>query len=155
MRPFSDVASRGKSQLPFWTRKGSSHPCYNSRSSPTYPSPLERYTEGPATTPEEPGVPSSARNESSFPCFFWKGFPASLSHLRRKRSQQESERKSRNHATIPKDYQMSQTTTGEPDFPVPPRLSALVSTHTTMAPVRALWHLKGKKQIPVPTLREA
>ena len=54
MRPFSTVASREKSYLPSWASKGPWHPWCNWRSSLTYPFPLERNPEGPATTLEEP-----------------------------------------------------------------------------------------------------
>ena len=40
IRPISTDASRGKSHLNSGTPKGPSHPCFNSRRSPTSPSPL-------------------------------------------------------------------------------------------------------------------
>ena len=41
--------------------KGPSHPCCNSRSSPTYPSPLERNEESPAFIQRSPIPPPSSR----------------------------------------------------------------------------------------------
>ena len=41
--------------------KGPSHPCCNSRSSPTYPSPLERKQESPANIQRTPLPPPSSR----------------------------------------------------------------------------------------------
>ena len=64
------------------------------------------------------------------------------------------QKNSRDHATIPKDPQMSQSTPDEPDFPALPQLSPRVSTHTTVARETALWPLEGKLQIPVSTRLE-
>ena len=54
MRPISAEVSRGYSHLTSGTSKGPSHPCCNSRSSPTYPSPLERKHESPAHIQRSP-----------------------------------------------------------------------------------------------------
>ena len=45
--------------------------------------------------PEEPRFRLLAREEGSFPCVLWKEFPAFPSHLKRRRSPQETERNSR------------------------------------------------------------
>ena len=46
-------------------------------------------------TPGEPRFPLLARDEGSFPCFVGKEFPTFPSHLKRRRSPQESEKNSR------------------------------------------------------------
>ena len=115
---------------------GPSHPCYNSRSSPTYPSPLERKLESPAHIQR---IPVSAS------CVVGKEFPAFLSHLKRRRSPQERREELQGRATIPRVPQMSQSISGKPDFPALPRNSSRGSTHTTMARGTALWEsLVGK-----------
>ena len=43
---------------------------------------LEVNTKGPGTTSSEPLLPSCSWQESRFPCFLWKGFPAFPLHLR-------------------------------------------------------------------------
>ena len=61
MRPISAEASRGLSHLTSGTSKGPSHPCCNSRRSPTYPSPLETKHESSSHTRGAPFPPPSSR----------------------------------------------------------------------------------------------
>ena len=102
-----------------------------------------------------PVVPSSARDEGSFPWFVVKGFPVYSSHLKRRCSKQESREELQQSCHHSKDPQIYQSTPGEPDFPALPRVSPRVLTHTTVARVTALWHLEGKPKIPVSPRREA
>ena len=62
-----------------------------------------------------------------------KEFPAFPSHLKRRRSPQESREELQGRATIPRGPQMSQSIPGKPVFPALPRLSSRGSTHTTVA----------------------
>ena len=72
-------------------------------------------------------------------------FPAVASHLKRRRSLQESREKLQGHATIPRVPQMSQSIPGKPVFPALPRLSSRGSTHTMVARGKNLWEsLLGK-----------
>ena len=61
MRPISAEACRGKSMYPLELPKGASNPCCNSRSSPTYPSPLERKHESPTHIQRSPFLPAISR----------------------------------------------------------------------------------------------
>ena len=61
MKPISAEASRGYSHLNSGISKGSSHPCCNSRSSPTYPSPLRGSTRVHPTSRGAPFPPPSSR----------------------------------------------------------------------------------------------
>ena len=49
--------------------QGSSHPCCNSRSSPTYPSPLEREHESPAHIQRSPVYASQLERRDPFPAW--------------------------------------------------------------------------------------
>ena len=89
--------------------------------------------------PEEPRFRLLAREEGSFPCVVGKEFPAFLSHLKRRRSPQESREELQGRATIPRVSQMSQSIPGKPVFPALPRLSSRGLTHTTVARGTALW----------------
>ena len=73
-----------------------------------YPSPLERKTDGPATTLEEPLFSFSSRDEGPF--FASSGKESWRSHLTQRRGglHLKVERKARGRANIPKD----------PDVPV-------------------------------------
>ena len=71
MRPISAEASRGYSHLTSGTSKGPSHPCCNSRSSPTYPSKLERKHESPAHIQRSPVSASLLERRDPFPA--WSG----------------------------------------------------------------------------------
>ena len=74
-----------------------------------------------------------------------KEFPVFPSHLKRRRSPQERREELQGSATIPRVPQMSQSISGQPDFPALPRISSRGSTHTTMARGTALWEsLVGK-----------
>ena len=95
--------------------------------------------------PEEPRFHLPAREEVSFPCVVGKGFPGFTSHLKRRRSPQESREEIQGLATIPRVPQMSQSIPWKPIFPALFRLSSLGSTQTTVAPGTALWEsLVGK-----------
>ncbi|KAI4551036.1 hypothetical protein MJT46_018543 [Ovis ammon polii x Ovis aries] len=86
-----------------------------------------------------------ARVEGSFPCLVGKEFPAFPSHLKRKRSPQESREELSRRATIPRVHQMSQSIPEEPVFPARPRLSRRGSTPNTVARGTALWDSLGGK----------
>ena len=53
-------------------QKGPSHPCCNSRSSPTYPSPLERKHESPAHIQRSPVSASYLERRDPFPAWWGK-----------------------------------------------------------------------------------
>ena len=73
--------------------------------------------------------------------------PAVASHLKRRRSLQESREKLQGHATIPRVPQMSQSIPGKPVFPALPRRSSRGSTHTLVARGTAQWEsLVGKSR---------
>ena len=59
--------------------------------------------------PEQPRFCLLAREVGSFPCVFWKEFPAFPSHLKRRRSPQERREELQGRATIPRVPQMSQS----------------------------------------------
>ena len=112
--------------------KGPSHPCCNSRSSPTY----RLHSRGSMRVPpytEEPRFHLMAREEGSFHCAVGKEFPAFSSHLKRRRSPQERREELQGRATIPRVPKMSQCIPGKPVFPALPRLSNRGSTDTTVA----------------------
>ena len=95
--------------------------------------------------PEEPRFRLLAREEESFPCVFGTEFPAFPSHLKWRRSRQETREELQGRATIPRVPQMSQSIPGKPVFPALPRLSSRGSTHTTVARGTTLWEsLVGK-----------
>ena len=95
--------------------------------------------------PQEPRLRLLAREEGSFPCLVGKELPAFPSHLKRRRSPQETGEELQGRTTIPRVPQMSQSTPGKPVFPALPRLSSRGSTHTTVAVGTALWEsLVGK-----------
>ena len=86
-----------------------------------------------------------AREEGSFPCVIGKEFPAFPSHLKRRRSPQESQEELQGRATIPRVPQISQSIPGKPVSPALPRLSSRGSTHSTVARGTTLWEsLVGK-----------
>ena len=124
--------------------KGPSHPCCNSRSSPTYPSPLERKHESPAHMQRSPVAASYLERRDPFPA--WSG---KISRRSRRMSRGDDlHRKGeelQGRATIPRVPQMSQSIPGKPVFPALPRLSSRGSTHTKVARGTALWKsLVGK-----------
>ena len=61
MRPISAEATRGNHTLTLGLPKGPSHYCCNSRSSPTYPSPLKRNPRVPPISRVAPFPPASSR----------------------------------------------------------------------------------------------
>ena len=89
--------------------------------------------------PEEPRFRLLALEERSFPCLFWKEFPAFPSHLKRRRSPQERREDLHGSVTIPRVPQMSQSIPGKPIFPALPLLSSRGSTHTAVARGTTLW----------------
>ena len=124
--------------------KSPSHPCCNSRSSPTYPSPLERKHEVPHTSTVAPFPPPTSRG-GILSLRGRERIPGIPSHLKRRRSPQERREELQGLATIPRVPQMSQSIPGKSVFPELPRLSSRGSTHTTVARGTALWKsLVGK-----------
>ena len=114
-----------------------------SRSSPIYPSPLERKHESPAHIQRSPvfascsgGILSLGDRERI------AGVPvASQEEV----SPQERREELQGRTTIPRVPQMSQSIPGKPVFPALPQLSSRGSTHTTVARGTALWEsLEGK-----------
>ena len=83
--------------------------------------------------PEKPRFRLIDREVKSFPCVVGKEFPAFRSHLKRRRSPQETRGDLQGRDTIPRDNQMSPSVPVKPDFPALPRLSSRGSTHTTVA----------------------
>ena len=95
--------------------------------------------------PEEPRFRLLAREEGSFPCVFWKEFPAFPSHLKKRRSPLERQEELQCRATIPRVTQMSQSIPGKPVFPALSRLSSRGCTQKRVARGTALWEsLRGK-----------
>ena len=95
--------------------------------------------------PEEPRFRHLDREEGSIPCVVGKEFQAFPSHLKRRRSPQESREELQGRAAIPRVSQMSQSIPGKPVFPALPRLSRRGSIHTMVARGTALWEsLVGK-----------
>ena len=95
--------------------------------------------------PEEPRFHLVARDEGSFRCLVWKEFRVFPSHLKRRRSPQESLEELQGRATIHKVPQISQSIPEEPVFPALPRLSGRGSTPTSVARGKTLWErLLGK-----------
>ena len=121
-----------------------SHPCCNSRSSPTYQSPLERKHESPAHILRSTVSASYLERKDPFPACSGK-IPSVPVHIKRRRSPQERREELQDRATIPRVPQMSQSIPGTPVFSAVPRLSRRGSTHTTVARGTALWEsLVGK-----------
>ena len=95
--------------------------------------------------PDEPLFRLLAREEGSFRYMVGKKFPAFPSHLKSRRSPQESREELQGRATIPRVPQMSQSITGKPVSQALPRLSNRGSTDTTVARGTSLWEsLVGK-----------
>ena len=95
--------------------------------------------------PEETRFCLLAQEKGSFPCVFWKEFPAFPSHLKRRRSPQERREEHQGRATIPRVPQMYQSIPEKRVFPAQPRLSSRGSTHITVARGTPLWEsLVGK-----------
>ena len=71
--------------------------------------------------------------------------PGVRSHLKMRRSPQETREELHGRATIPRVPQMSQSIPGKPVFPALLRLSSRRSTHSTVTRGTALWEsLVGK-----------
>ena len=128
--------------------QGSSHPCCNSRSSPTYPSPLERKHESPTHIQRSPFLPAisrggilSLRGGERIP-----GVPVASQEEALSTGKARGTTGSCLHSQGP---QMYQSIPGKPVLPALPRLSSRGSTHTTVVRGTALWEsLVGKPQIP-------
>ena len=116
---------------------------------------LKKFLEKPVSTREEARDPRPhpektrfhllAREEGSFPCVVGKKFPAFRSHLKRRRSPQESRDELQCRVNIPRFPPKSQSIPGKTVFPALPRLSSRGSTHTKVARGTALWEsLVGK-----------
>ena len=128
---------------------GPSHPCCNSRSSPTYPSPLERKRESPAHIQRSPVFAScsiggilSLRGRERIP-----RIPVA--------SQEEALSTGKARGTSgschnPRVPQMSQSIPGKTVFPPLPRLSSRGSTHTTVARGTALWERQWERLLGKP-----
>ena len=95
--------------------------------------------------PKEPRFRLLAREEGSFSCVVGKEIPGIPSHLKRRRSPQESREELQGHATIPRVPQMSQSIPGKPVFPALPRLSSRGSTNTMVARGTTLWESLVRK----------
>ena len=74
---------------------GPSHPCCNSRSSPTYPSPLERKHESPAHIQRSPVSASQLERRDPFPAWSGKNSRRSRGISRRGALHRKGERNSR------------------------------------------------------------
>ena len=145
MRPISGEASPGKSHLTSGTSKGSFTPLLQLKKFPDIPVSTREEARESRPHPEEPRFRLLAREEGSFSCEVGKEFPAFPSHLKRRRSPQESREELLGRATIPRVPQMSQSIPGKPVFPALPRLSSRGSTHTSVVRGTALWEsLVGK-----------
>ena len=64
--------------------------------------------------PEQPRFRLVVRDEGSFPCMFWKEFPAFPSHLKRRRSPQERREELQGRPTIPRVPQIHQSAGAQP-----------------------------------------
>ena len=145
MRPISDVASRGYSNLTSGTSKGSFTPLLELKKFPDIPVSAREETREFRPPAEEPRFRLLAREEGSFPCGVGKEFPAFPSHLKRRRSPQERREGLQGRATIPRVPQITQSIPGKPVFPALPRISSRGSSHNTVARRTALWEsLVGK-----------
>ena len=131
MKPISAEASRGYSHLTLELPKGPSHPCCNSRSSPTYCLHLGGSTRVPPTSRGAPFPPPNSRGG----ILSLRGrdrIPGVPVHLKSRRSPQERREELQGRATIPRVPQMSQYIPGKTFFPALPRPSSRGSTHTTV-----------------------
>ena len=124
--------------------KGSSHPCCNSRSSPTYPSPLERKHESPATSRGASFTPPTSRG-GILSLRGWERIPGVPFASQEEALSTGKARGTPGSCHHPRVPQMSQSIPGKPVFPAVPRRSSRGSTHTTVARGTALWEsLVGK-----------
>ena len=127
------------------TSKGSFTPLLQLKNFPVVPVSTREEARESCPHPEKPRFRLIAREEESFPCVVGKEFPVSRSHLKRRRSPQETRGDLQGRDTIPRVPQMSQSIPGKPVFPALPRLSSRGSTHTTVARGTAQWEsLVGK-----------
>ena len=101
MRPNSAEASRGLSHLSSETYKGSFTPLLQFNKFPDIPVSTREEAGETRPHPEEPCFRLLAREEGSFPCGVGKEFPAFPSHLKRRRSPQETREELQGRATFP------------------------------------------------------
>ena len=124
--------------------KGSSHPCCNSRNSPTYLSPLERKHKSPAHIQKSPVSASYLERRVPFPACSGKNSRRSRRISRGGALHRKGERNSRVVPPFPESPEVS-VHSGKPVFPALLLLSSRGSTHTTVARGAALWEsLVGK-----------
>ena len=124
--------------------KGPSHPCCNSRSSPTYPSQLERNTRVPPTCRGAPFPTPSSRGGIHSLCARERipSVPVASQEEALSTSKARGTAGSCHHFQSPPDVSVYSR---ETCFPALPRLSSRGSTHTTVARGTALWEsLVGK-----------
>ena len=95
MRPIFAEASPGKSHLTSGNSKGSFTPLLELKNFPDIPVSIREEAQEFRPHIEEPRFCLLAQEVGSFPCVFWKEFPAFPSHFKRRRSPQEGERNSR------------------------------------------------------------
>ena len=119
-------------------RKGPSHPCRNSRSSPTYPSPLERKHESPTISRGASFPPHgsrggilSLRGRKKIP-----GVPVATQEEALSTGKSKRTPVSCQYSQIPPEVSVHSR---ETCFPALPRLSSSRSTYPTVARGTALW----------------
>ena len=95
MRPISQRRLEANHTEPLELPKGPSHPCCNSRSSPTYLSPLERKHERPAHIQRSPVSVSKPERRDPFPALSGKNSRRSHSVSRGAALHRKGERNSR------------------------------------------------------------
>ena len=123
---------------------GPSHPCCNSRSSPTYPSPLERKHESPSHIQWSPVSVSYLERRDPFPSWSGKNSRRSRRISRARSLHRKGERYSRVVPPFPESPDIS-VHSRETCFPALPRLSSQGSSQTTVARGTSLWEsLVGK-----------
>ena len=124
--------------------KGPSHPCCNSRSSPTYPSQLERNTRVPPTCRGAPFPTPSSRGGIHSLCARERipSVPVASQEEALSTSKARGTAGSCHHFQSPPDVSVYSR---ETCFPALPQFSSRGSTHTTVARGTALWEsLVGK-----------
>ena len=144
MRAISAEASRGYSHLTSGTSKGPSHPCCNSRSSPTYPSPLKRNPRVPRISSVAPFPPASSRGgilslrgQERIP-----GIPVASQEEALSTGKARGTPGSCHHSLSPPDVSVHSR---ENCFPFTASILSGGSTHTTVSRGKALWEsLVGK-----------
>ena len=113
---------------------------------------LERKSEGPTTTQEEPRISLLIPRGGSVTLFVGEGITAFPSHLKRRRSPREARKELKVSCHHFKRPLMSQHTPDTPDSPALTRRSHQGPTQNTMAGVTALWRHDRKPPIPMVNL---